>query len=1055
MNADSLLAMGTPPVLVTLFTGLLIAFAVQLLLTTFGIAAGITAIGYLPGVQSTDTKSDAAFEDEVEADAIEEDVETGGSGTAGKIGFAVGAGTLLTVNTVLFVASFLAVKLSLVNTLTLGATLGIVIWAGYFLVLTWLSSKAAGSVLGLLVGAVSSGVQGLMATVTAALGRNKKAKNPANALPAALDKRLAATESSLETLQTQLEANTRTVETTLQEYVQTLQPPKLDLEQIRREVTAIVAEAGLPSVAQKTALRGIDRPMLVDLVSRRTDFSRHDINQVVDQLEAVWRDVTGGHDTIADLTTFFQSANPDQLTPDDVKARLEQLHADAQPPTSSSEVTNLGSIASLEPKQLIKQLAQTVRDRVDLSDLDVGKILQQLQTFIPSSDATDMNRPVDPFSGTIESDVEAYLRNAYPWNLTRKTVKAEFKDVLYDPDANPTAVKHQLLPLNRDTFVALLEQRDDLTPNKIDKIVDRLEETRQEVLDNLEATIAEAPSKAFQAQVSEYLRTVKQSALKPAAFEKQLQTLLQQSERQVEHWSDRLQSLTHDRLTAALKARQDLSHTELDTLVAHLEAGRDRLLEEIQSRQAELAAEAKALWQKLGDYVSDRSQKLTARNMQRQLKALLKATQRDVDDLRQYLPSFDAESVKQWLSDRQDLSEKQQTRVLGQLEKTWNSLPQVPQQTIDAARSGYSQVLTILTDYLQHIDPTTFDVAALPQDLLHYVRNHHFSSEALGELTQLDWTALVDRVKQRPDLTAQQQQQLLEQVQQTIYTAGKLPRRFALRAKRQMHHWQDTLNDYLRYADREDLSIDRLPQLLQHFFQADSSNPADPSSSDHWVEALQQHLSSPDYNHWMTVLRERGDMTEAEISHLLEKLEAFLKHTIEQAKALQQQTQATIATTVDQLQHYIAALPLPDLDYDRLKDDLQQLLVDPQLGLENLSSSVGDTLREQLGRLNRHTLSTLLSTRDDLSETVVQKLVDRVESVRLGALDRIEAVQQEAQRRVETLKQQAQRQAEETRKAIATAAWWLFATAFSSALTAAIAGAIAVGGLEWLEHLVS
>jgi hypothetical protein len=188
--------------------------------------------------------------------------------------------------------------------------------------------------------------------------------------------------------------------------------------------------------------------------------------------------------------------------------------------------------------------------------------------------------------------------------------------------------------------------------------------------------------------------------------------------------------------------------------------------------------------------------------------------------------------------------------------------------------------------------------------------------------------------------------------------------------------------------------------------------------------------------------------------HLLEKLETFLKQMIEQAKALQQQAQDTLATTFDQIQHYITSLPLPDLDYDRLKDDLQQLLVDPRLGLETLSSSLGDTLREQLGRFNRHTLSALLSTRDDLSETVVQKMLDRVDAVRLGAIDRIETVQQEAQRRVETLKQQAQRQAEETRKAIAIAAWWLFATAFSSAVTAALAGAIAVGGLEWLEQII-
>ena len=1045
-SETSLLAMGTPPVLVTLFTGLLIAFAVQLLLTTFGVAAGITAIGYLPSGQSEAESPDVAPEDTAEPEAK---VAASRSGSAGKIGFAVGAGTLLTVNTVLFVASFLAVKLSLVSTLTLGATLGIVIWAGYFLVLVWVSSKAAGSVLGLLAGAISTGAQGLIATVTTALGR-REAKTAATALPAALDKRLTDTESSLEGLQTQLEANTRSIEATLQEYVQKLQPPKLDLERIRSEVTAILAEVGLSSMAQKTALSQIDRQTLVDLVSRRTDFSKHDVNQVVDQLEAVWQEAIGGRDAIADLTTFFQAASPDQLTPEAVNDRLQQLRREAQAPEHPYEQrADLASIGSLEPKQLVKRLAQTVRDRVDLSDLDVGKILQQLQQFTQASDE-DGNSP-DPFSTTIASDVEAYLLNAYPWNLTRKTVIEEFKDLLYDPEANPAAVKRQLLSLNRDAFVALLEQRDDLTAKKIDKIADRLEDTRLEVLDILEAAIREAPAKAFQVQVSEYLRSTKKSALKPANLQKHLQSLLQQAEHQLDHWSDRLQYLTHDRLLAILKERQDLGHDELDALIAQLESVRDRLLEEIQTRQAQLSAEAVALWQQVGGYVSDRSQKLTARNIQRQLKTLLKTTQRELEELRPYLPSFDAETVKQWLSDREDLSEKQQKRVLSQLEQTWNSLLPGPQATGDTARSSDSPVLTMLADYLQHLDANTFNVAELPQDLLCYVQKHHLSGNLLGELTPISWEALVERVQQRQDLTAEQQQQLIEQLQEAIYTFGKLPRRFVLRTRRQMRRWQDSLSDYLRYAEREDLSVDRLPKFLQRLFQ--EAQASDDTGKEDWLESLQQTLSNVDHDRLMALLSERGDLTETEVSHLLETLETTLKQVIAQAKKLQQQAQDTLTTTLEQVQHYIAALPLPDLDYDRLKDELQQLLVDPRLGLETLSSSVRETLQDQLGRFNRYTLSALLNTRDDLSETVVQKLIDRVDAVRLGTIDRLETVQQEAQRRVETLKQQAQRQAEETRKAIAIAAWWLFATAFSSALTAAIAGAIAVGGLEWLEQL--
>jgi hypothetical protein len=120
-----LLLMNTAPVLVTpipivatLLTGLLIAFAVQLLLTSFGAAAGITALGFLTGDRSNSPQ------DSPEPKASEE-----AKGGTGVIGVAVGLGTLTTVNTVLFVAAFLSVKLSLVSSAILGAILGVVIWA--------------------------------------------------------------------------------------------------------------------------------------------------------------------------------------------------------------------------------------------------------------------------------------------------------------------------------------------------------------------------------------------------------------------------------------------------------------------------------------------------------------------------------------------------------------------------------------------------------------------------------------------------------------------------------------------------------------------------------------------------------------------------------------------------------------------------------------------------------------------------------------------------------------------------------------------------------------
>lgn len=1021
--------LSSPPVLVTLFTGLLIAFAVQLLMTTFGVAAGITALGYLPGAQPDTTEP-------------EESSET--SGTASKIGFAIGAGTLLTVNAVLFTACFLAVKLSIVNSVTLGAVLGVVIWSGYFLVLTWLSSKAAGSLLGVLVGAFSSGVQGLMATVTSALGRNKgRSRNQDEAL----GRRMAATESSVATLQDQLDANHRSLEDTLRDYVQTLQPPKPDLQSIRQEVATVLASAGLPSVAKEAGLSRIDRQALVDLVSSRTDFSKRDVNEVVDQLEGVWQEVVEAPDTIADITSFFQSASPEMLTPETVNARLQKLLEAAQPSNAAAKPTTQAIVSPLEPKQLLRQLMRTVRDRVDLSDLDVSSILQQLLSLTQSSaSSADSDRP-DPFQATIKADVEDYLLNAYSWNLTRKTVQAEFNDVLYDPEANPVAVRNQLLALDREFFVALLEQRDDLPSAKVNKIADRLQAVREDVLQTLDARITEAPAHAFMTQVDAYLQAAKKADLKPANFEAQLQTSLQDAEANVERWSDRLQALSHTKLAAMLNKRQDLSQDALNALATELEAARDRLLADIHTLQTHAEAEAVALWQKLGDYVSDRSQKLTARTIQRQLKTLTEVPKADAS-LR-HLPLFDRATAEQWLRERQDLSEKQTQRILSQLEKAWNNIREVPEAAEPAAQSDHNQVSTLLENYIQHLDPTTLNIANLSQGLLNAFKQPGAGIDLLSQLTEIDWKPLLEQVQRRQDLTAEQQQQLQQHLQRSLYTIGKFPRRLALRSKRQVQNWQDLLLDYLRHAERDELSLDRLPYAIQHLLK--HAQAASGKSID-WLEVL--HLPTLSRDGLVTLLSERGDMTAADINQIVEQVETLLQQAIAQAQTLQEQAQTAIATTFDQLRHYIAALPLPGLDYDRIKHDLQQVLVDPRLGLESLGSSLGETLRNQLSTLNRETLTTLISTRDDLSDVFAQQVTDRIDSVRLSALAQIEAIQQSTQHRLETLKQQARQQAEDTRKAVAIAAWWLFVTALSSACTSAIAGALAVGGIAWVESIV-
>jgi gas vesicle protein len=153
-------------------------------------------------------------------------------------------------------------------------------------------------------------------------------------------------------------------------------------------------------------------------------------------------------------------------------------------------------------------------------------------------------------------------------------------------------------------------------------------------------------------------------------------------------------------------------------------------------------------------------------------------------------------------------------------------------------------------------------------------------------------------------------------------------------------------------------------------------------------------------------------------------------------RGMQRRIQDVIDGIFERIRHYLNSLERPELNYDGVKHDVRTLLEDPQAGF--------DALRDRLSSFNRDTLVAIMSSREDISEADANRIVDQVERARNTVLQRAERLQHEAQRRLEEVKHQAQRQAEETRKAAASAAWWLFATAIVSAFFAAFGGAIAV-----------
>lgn len=1008
---EAALVFSGPQFLVALVAGVTMAFAFQLLLTNFSVAFSVSSLG---------SPSDS-------------DDSGGLGGTIRKIEAAVGLWTVVTVSIALFIACFLAVKLSLINSAVLGAIIGVVIWSTYFSLLVWVGSTAVGSLIGSVVSTATSGLQGIMGTAAAAVGANA-AKNQvvstAEAATAAVRRELS---SAL---------NPTNVRGTIEDYLGTLQLPELDLKSIQKQFEKLLSDPELKSIAGSDLLRNIDRQTFVDLVSSRTEFSKRDINRVVDQLEGVWQQVLGQpqQDPQAELLNYLKSAAPEELKSDQLSTKLDQLIE-----TRSREAGQDKERPGLMGRALqlgFTTLIGTVLERTDLSDLDTEKISGQMQK-LKDQGTEQANKlgsqivnkaPALP-SSTIKADVDNYLHNSHPWHLNQESIKREFKDVIYDPEADPGTVRRQLEQLDRAYFTQQLNQRDNLTPDKVTEVADQLEEVRRSVLATVQTAELEAQSQDLRSQVENYLRSTGKEELNPDGIQREFKALLEDPEVGVEALGDRLGQFDRDTLVQLLKERQDVSQEEADQIISQLESTRDSVLTQAQELQEQAKSKAQELRQKVEAYLRDTNkEELNPEGIERELQTLLEDPQAGLGALRVRLSQFDRATLVQLLSQRQDLSEEQINQAIDQIEAVRDSILQAPQKLAGKAKEQYDQTTTTLAEYLRNTNLEELNPEGIKRDLAKLLDDPKAGASALrSRLSQVDRETLVKLLSQREDLSEAQVNQAIDQVQEGIRRLARAPRRLASRAQKQALDFEANLESYLRNTNKEELNPEGIKRDLQVLLN-------DPRAG---VGNLGDRLSQFDRATFVALLSQREDITEEEANRIADQIESVRNQFIEQVQKVQQRIQSVIDGIFAKIRNYLNSLELPELNYEGIQQDISKLFDDPQVGFE--------ALRDRLSQFDRDTLVAVLSSREDISEADANRIVAQVEGGRDQALHQIEHFQQEAQRRIEDLKQQAARQVAETRNAAAGAAWWLFGAALTSLATSAVAGALAVAGIPWLK----
>ncbi len=1005
-----------PQFFTALVSGVLLAFGFQLLLTNLSVAAGIS---YMGKSSSSDSHSGSG-------DSL--------GSTIRKVEKAVGIWTLVTVSIALFCAALLAVRLSLMVSVGLGAILGLVIWATYFSILVWVSSTTVGSLVGSVVNAATSGFQAILGTATSALG----AKAASNQVVATAEAAAAAVRRELGQA-----FDPDDIRENLEDYIQALKPAQLDLKGIRQEFENLLNEPQLQELASQGTLPDVDRESLVSLVSSRTDLSKRDINRIVDELEASWNNakqkLQPQKNWMGELVSYIKDASPGDLISDRFDGQLNRL-IDAIGNQGQSN-QNPGNKQN-QPSGMMQQgmmlafnaALGMLMGRTDVSDFDIEKILSQLQDAKHKvTEGTDkvtrqiQGKPAEPYSA-LRADIDNYVINKYSWQMTPEIIDREFRDVLFDPEADPGLIRQELERFRRGNFVDMLTSRGVFTQAQIQEIASHLEAVRLQVLQTVTRAEEQQKAQDLRNRVEGYLRHSSKDTLKPSDIERDFKKLISDPKADYREMRDRLAQIDRAMAIEIMRDRNDLTRDEAAEMLLALEQTRDLVLEESKGIQEAAQANLDLQWNKVQDYLrSTGKDELNPEGIKQDLSKVLENPQAGLGALGARLSHFDRDTLVKLLSQREDLNEEQIYQVVDRVEHTWHDISHAPQQIAEQAKEQYDHATSAISEYLRGTGKEELNPEGIQRDLQKLLNNPQAGAIAIRDrLTQMDRDTLVQLLAQRKDLNEADVNRIIDELQQNIRQVLRTPRRLATRVKQQAFEFEHAFEDYLRNTGKVELNPEGIKRDLQLLI-------ADPRLG---AKNLGQRIAHMDSTTIRALLAQRPDISEQEAQEIVNRMMSVRDQFLQQVQKVQDSIKAVVDGIFGRIRNYLNSLDRPELNYESLKHDIRTLFDDPQAGF--------DALRDRLSHFDRDTLVAVISSREDISEADANRMVDQIEGVRNNVLRRAERMQLETQRRIEQMKHEAERQVEETRKAAEVASWWLFFTALVSGIAAASAGALGV-----------
>ena len=160
----------------------------------------------------------------------------------------------------------------------------------------------------------------------------------------------------------------------------------------------------------------------------------------------------------------------------------------------------------------------------------------------------------------------------------------------------------RLSQFDRSTLVALLSQREDISEEEVNKIVDQIESVRNQFVEQIQTVQHKMQSviDGIFAKIRNYLNSLDRPELNYEGIKQDLRKVFDDPEAGFDAVRDRISQFDRDTLVALLSSREDISEADANRLIDQIESVRDsvlhraeRLQEQAQKRIKELKQNAK------------------------------------------------------------------------------------------------------------------------------------------------------------------------------------------------------------------------------------------------------------------------------------------------------------------------------------------------------------------------------------------------------------------------------------------------------------------------------